>query len=350
MTSIRTIVAVAIVAVAVLTLAVGGPPALAFDGEPALYEAAKKEKELTWYTAHYDSETAAAVCQGFEKKYPGVKCNYVRTTAQVAYQRLAQDQKAGIAQCSVISSTDQGHYTRMKQDGWLLPYKPKSADELVDAFRSFNDPDGLFTATAAGLVLITYNTSVVSPAEAPKKWTDLTDPKWKNKVSIGHPGFSGYVGTWVVQMKKLYGWDYFKKLELNKPRIGRSINDTVTMLNAKESIVAAGPSATTLESRAKGNPLAVVYPEDGAVLMVSASGIVKNAPAPNAARLFMEYLLSRESSQIMVQQHQDPVNKNVKPMAGAKSIAEVKTIRPTAAEIEKGIPEVKELFRETFGI
>jgi iron(III) transport system substrate-binding protein len=283
-----------------LTLALAGSTAaLAFDGEPALYEAAKKEKEFTWYTAHYNSEAAAAICQGFEKKYPGVKCNYIRTTAQVAYQRLAQDQKAGIAQASVISSTDASHYGRMKQDGWLLPYKPKNLSELVDAFRSFNDPDGLFTATAAGLVLLTYNTSVISPAEAPRKWTDLADPKWKGKVSIGHPGFSGYVGTWVVQMKKLYGWDYFKKLELNKPRIGRSINDTVTMLNAKESIVAAGPSATTLESRAKGNPVAVVYPEDGAVLMVSASGILKNAPAPSAGRLFIEYLLSAEGNEVM---------------------------------------------------
>jgi len=44
------------------------------------------------------------------------------------------------------------------------------------------------------------------------------------------------------------------------------------------------------------------------------------------------------------------VNKHVKPMAGGKSIAEIKTIRPTPTEIEKGIPEVKELFRETFGI
>jgi iron(III) transport system substrate-binding protein len=324
--------------------------AAAFEGEGPLHEAAKKEKNFTWYTAHFDSETAAAVCNGFEKKYAGVKCNYVRTTAQVAYQRLSQDMKGGLAIASVISSTDTSHHGKMKKDGWLLPYKPKNLNELIDAFKPFNDPDGTFVATAAGLVLINYNTSLVADKDAPKKWTDLLDPKWKGKITMGHPGFSGYVGTWVVQMKKLYGWDYFKKLEANKPRIGRSINDTVTMLNAKESWVGAGPSATTLQSKDKGNPVAVVYPEDGSILMVSPSSILKNAPAPSTAKLFMEYLLSRECNEIMVKQRQDSVNKLVKPLPGSKSIADVKTVRPSYEEIDKGIPEVKELFRDTFGI
>jgi iron(III) transport system substrate-binding protein len=338
---------IAILIVAVLALA---SPVLAFDGEPQLYEAAKKEGSLTWYTAHFDSETAAAVCNGFEKKYPGVKCNYVRTTAQVAYQRLAQDQKAGLTQASVISSTDIGHYGRMKKDGWLQPYKPKLVSELADVFVPYNDPDYTYVVTSAGMVLITYNTALVPEKDAPKKWTDLLDPKWKGKVSIGHPGFSGYVGTWVVLMRKLYGWDYFKKLELNKPRIGRSINDTVTMLNAKESAVAAGPSATTLESKDKGNPLAVVYPEDGTLLMIAPSGIVKNAPSPNAGKLLMEFLLSRECGEIMVKQSQDPVNKNVKPGTGGKPLNQIKTLRPTYDEILKGVPEVIEQFRDTFGV
>ncbi len=333
-----------------LSLLVLTAPVAAFEGEQQLYDAAKKEKEFTWYTAHYGSETAAAVCSGFEKKYPGIKCNYIRTTAQVAYQRLAQDMKANLAVASVFSSTDVSHHGRMKQDGWVQPYRPKNLSELIDTFKGFNDPDGLYVATAAGLVLITYNTTLVQPKDAPKKWTDLLDPKWKNHVSIGHPSFSGYVGTWVVQMRKLYGWDYFKKLELNKPRIGRSINDTVTMLNAKESWVAAGPSATTLQSRDKGNPLALVYPEDGAILMVSPTSILKNAPAPNAAKLFEEYLLGRECNEIMVKLREDSVNKHVKPLPGARSVAEIKTIRPSYDEVEKGIPEVKELFRETFGI
>ncbi len=90
------------------------------------------------------------------------------------------------------------------------------------------------------------------------------------------------------------------------------------MLNAKESWVAAGPSATTLQSRDKGNPLALVYPEDGAILMVSPTSILKNAPAPNAAKLFEEYLLGRECNEIMVKLREDSVNKHVKPLPGAK--------------------------------
>src|SRR4026207_1597057 len=122
MTTSRPIAAA--LAVAALGLAGSAAVAHAFEGEAALHEAAKKEKEFTWYTAHYNSETAAALCQGFEKKYPGVKCNYIRTTAQVAYQRLAQDQKAGIAQASGISSTDQRASTRTQKEGGAQPPTP----------------------------------------------------------------------------------------------------------------------------------------------------------------------------------------------------------------------------------
>ena len=69
-------------AIAVL-LAVAGP-AQAFDGEQALYEAAKKEKPLTWYTAHYDSETAAAVTSLFDRPAESV----LSTTHQARRERL----------------------------------------------------------------------------------------------------------------------------------------------------------------------------------------------------------------------------------------------------------------------
>ncbi|NNU42638.1 ABC transporter substrate-binding protein [Ramlibacter montanisoli] len=318
--------------------------------EKELYDAAKKEKPVTVYTAHYNTEEAAALCAAFEKKYPDLKCNFVRTTAQVAYQRLQQDIQANAAVASVFSSTDVSHYPDLKKKGLLLPYTPKNTANMVDSLKGYNDKDGQYWVTAAALMLLTYNNSVVSEKDAPKNWPDLLDPKWKGKVSIGHPAFSGYVGTWVVLMQKLYGWDYFTKLEKNQPQIGRSVNDTVTMLNSKERLVAAGPEATTLLSRDKGNPLSVVYPTDGALLMVSPSAIPKNAPSPNAGKLYMEFLLSKEAAEVQVKSHSLAVVKGIAPAPGAKPLEQIKVVRPTEDEITKGIPEVKEKFRDTFGI
>ncbi|MDA8257208.1 MAG: extracellular solute-binding protein [Betaproteobacteria bacterium] len=318
--------------------------------EKDLYEAAKKEKQLTVYTAHYNTEEAANLCAAFEKKYPGVKCNFVRTTAQVAYQRFQQDLKANAPVASVFSSTDVSHYPALKKDGFLLQYKPHNLAKMVDSLKSYNDADNYYTVTAAALMLITYNNSLVAEKDAPKNWPDLLDPKWKGKVSIGHPAFSGYVGTWVVLMRKLYGWQFFDKLEKNQPQIGRSVNDTVTMLNAKERWVAAGPEATTLLSRDKGNPLSVVYPTDGTLLMVSPSSVPKNAPAPNAGKLYIEFLLDREAAEVQVKSHSLSVIKGIKAAPGAKPLEEIKVVRPTEEEITKGIPEVKEQFRNTFGV
>jgi iron(III) transport system substrate-binding protein len=337
-------------AAAVLT-AVAAPASAQMPAwEKELYEAAKKEKELTVYTAHYNTEEAAKLCSAFEKKYPGIKCNFVRTTAQVAFQRLQQDIKANVPVASIFSSTDVSHYPDLKKHGMLMAYRPHNLADMVDSLKQYNDKDGFYSITAAALMLITYNNSLVSEKDAPKNWTDLLDPKWKGKVSIGHPAFSGYVGTWVVLMQKLYGWNFFDKLEKNQPQIGRSVNDTVTTLNSKERWVAAGPEATTLLSRDKGNPLSVVYPTDGALLMVSPSGIPKNAPSPNAGKLYMEFLLSKEAGEVQVQTHSLSVVKGVAPAPGAKPLETIKVIRPTEEEIAKGIPEVKEKFRDTFGV
>ena len=87
----------------------------------ALEEAAKKEGELTWYVAHYTSEGAEDLGRNFTEIY-GVKVNVVRTTAQVAFQRLQQDIKNNQAVCDVFSSTDLGHYVRLAAQGRFEKY------------------------------------------------------------------------------------------------------------------------------------------------------------------------------------------------------------------------------------
>src|SRR6476469_10238436 len=92
----------------------------------ALEAAAKPEGEITWYVAHYTSEGAEELGATFTKMY-GIKVNVVRTTAQVAYQRLTQDIKNGQTICDVFSSTDPGHYVRLAKEGRFEKYTPENA-------------------------------------------------------------------------------------------------------------------------------------------------------------------------------------------------------------------------------
>src|SRR3979411_2168 len=257
--------------------------------EKELYEAAKKEGgELTWYTAQSDDITAQTLGRSFESTYPGLKVNALRTTAQVAYHRITQELKASAVQCDVFSSTDIGHSVELKAKGAFEKYVPDNSSKVLDIYKGY-DPDGYYFVPSAGLIGIGYNTAKVKEADAPKNWTDLLDPRWNNNIALGHPGFSGYVGTWVLTLRNQYGWGFFEKLAKNNPHVGRSINDTVTMLNAGERAGAgSGPAATLLESVRKGNPLAMVYPTDGSVLIIAPSSIMKGCKEPNAARRLWE--------------------------------------------------------------
>jgi iron(III) transport system substrate-binding protein len=331
------------------TLAQPAPAMTAHEKE--LYEAAKKEGgELTWYTAHSDDITAQTLGRSFEALYPGIKVNVLRTTAQVAYQRITQEIKASAIQCDVFSSTDLGHSVELKAKGAFEKYVPENASKVANIYQGY-DPDGTYFVTSAGMIGIGYNTAKVKEADAPKNWTDLLDPKWKDNIALGHPGFSGYVGTWALTLRNQYGWDFFEKLAKNNPRVGRSINDTVTMLNAGESAIAgSGPVGTLLDSLKKGNPLAMVYPTDGSVLIIAPSSIMKGSKHLNAARLYMEFLMSEGASRIWVEHFNESIRPEVAASEGAKSAKDLKIIRPTVAEITKGVPEVIKAWRETFGV
>ena len=319
--------------------------------EKELYEAAKKEGgEMTWYTAQSDDITAQTLGRSFESIYPGLKVNVLRTTAQVAYQRITQEIKASAIQCDVFSTTDIGHAVTLKSMHQFEKYVPDNASKVLDVYKNY-DPDGYYFVTSAGMIGIGYNTAKLKETDVPKNWTDLLDPKWNNNIALGHPAFSGYVGTWALTLRDQYGWQFFEKLAKNNPRIGRSINDTVTMLNAGESEIAgSGPVGTLLESAQKGNPLAMIYPADGSVLIIAPSGIMKGSKHPNNARLFMEFLLSEGASRIWVDHFNETIRPEVQALKGAKSAKDVKTIHPNVEQITKGVPEVIKQWRETFGV
>ncbi len=335
-------------AAAALTLP-GAGLAQTADHMAELYKLAREEGELTWYAVYLSSEQAEAYGAAFTKSFPGIKVNAVRLTAQVAYQSLNQDLQSRTNNCDVFASTDLGHYVSLKERKMFMPYVVQNARFIDERFRNL-DPDNTFHTANATTIQLLYNTNKVKAADAPKSWRELTDPKWRNQVSVGHPGFSGFVGTWTVEMRKLYGWDFFEKLAANRPQVGRSIIDTVTTLVSGERSVAAGPAAIAMVEASRGNPIAVAQPEEGAVLIISPMAIMAGTKRPNAAKLFMEWIYGPEVAAIEVGNFNTPLRPDVTLKPGVLPLVQMKTIRPTVPEIVSGIPEVAERWRDIFGV
>jgi iron(III) transport system substrate-binding protein len=314
----------------------------------ALEAAARTEGSVTWYVAQMSGEAAEAMGHRFTQRYPGISVSVIRTTGQVAYERLQQELKNHTPTCDVFSSTDISQYPALMKRNALAHYQPVNASELAKPYQGLGEA-GFYYPTTGSLQILIYNTQTVTGTDIPKRCTDLLDPKFNHRVAVAHPAFSGYFGQWVLAMRRLYGWSYFEKLAANNPRIGRSGNDPITMLNAGECVVGTGPASTSTVTAARGNPIGIVYPEDGTVLTVGPSAVVAAAPHPSAARLFMEWLLSRDYADACRDWSLEPVRADAEPLPGIKPIATIKTITVSAAEIARDLPEAIEQWRDTFG-
>jgi iron(III) transport system substrate-binding protein len=312
-----------------------------------LYDAAKKDGSVTWWTAHYEQSAAETMAAAFKRKYPGIEVNLLRQTAQVINTRLNQELKAGGTDCDVFGSTDEGHYPPLIAGGFLAQYTPPDLAMLPKQFQGLN-PDHYYHLGAIGFNVINYRTDKVTTP--PKKWQDLLDPQWNGKITTGHPGFSGYVGQWVTAMLRTYGDQFVKDLAKNKPKINRSVNDTVTDIVSGERVVGAGPDNFSLARKASGSPIDIVFPSDGAVIVPGPIGILKDSKRPNAGRLFVNFMYSKEYSDALVTTSNYPLRADVKPSPGVPALEQVKVIRNTVDQLTRDLPTAIQKWREIMGV
>jgi iron(III) transport system substrate-binding protein len=311
-----------------------------------LYDAAKKEGTLVWWTGHYAQDAAERVRDAFKAKYPGIEVQFIRQTGQVIFQRLTQDLKSGVHEVDVFASTDEAQYPILKRQNALASFVPADIDKIPAQFRQL-DPDETYQLGNIALMLFNFNPKKVP---APKKWDDLLDPKYKDQLSVGHPGFSGYVGNWVLAMNDKYGWDnYFKKFAANNPKIGRSVFDCTTDIVSGERELGPGADSLALEKKAQGNAVAIAFPQDDTVMCIGPVSVLRQAPHPNAARLFMNFYYSKEYAKAMVQTFNLPIRTDV-PAAGGIQWPKLKLYRSKVDRLESGIPEMITKWRETFNV
>lgn len=322
--------------------------AIPASDEPALYEAAKKEEKLVLYTVFGTQEIVNEIGKAFTTKYPGITFEGTRNTASTLFQKINQETQAGLKVTDIFGTTDISQMMQLKQQENLLQYEPFGKENLLENYRNL-DADNFFQTGALLPIIIAYNTQKLSATQAPKSWKELLQDKYKDQIATGSGAASGQVGTWALAMEQKYGWEpYIGQFNRLNPKLGRSINDVIPVLVSGERSLGIATLGQTLTRKAQGDPLDAIYPSDGAVIVVGPMGILKDAPHPNAAKLFMNFMMGKEYSELMAKYYEQPLRGDVE-ISGAKTVAQMQAFTPTPEEISQGIPEVINRWRNTFG-
>jgi iron(III) transport system substrate-binding protein len=315
---------------------------------PELVAAATKEGKVVFYTS-VEVKVGEAMAKAFQAKYPGITVQVERTGSERVFQRLGQETSARIYAADVVNSSDAAHFIIWKREGWLAPVLPE--DVALHYPAASRDPDGMFAPWRATLSVIGYNTTLVKPDQAPKSFADLLDPKWSGKIVKAHPGYSGTILTATFQIARDLGWDYLGKLAQQKVMQVQSANEPPKkMALGERAIMADGVEYQLLIFKEQGEPVEVVYPTEGTPMVISPSAVLKNAPHPNAARLFQLYLFSAEGQQLLVDMGAlRSLHDQVKEPPQRTPLSKIKLMKEDAAGVVDQVDDIKAKYAKYFG-
>ena len=189
------------------------PRAQAADS--ALYEAAKKEGEVVWYTSLIVNQAVRPLVAAFNKKYPGIEVEYSRANSGPNAIKVIDEARAG----KVVGDVFDGIATAppLLKAGLVAQFVPASADQYPLALR---DPDGRWNALVVYFLAPGINTQLVGKDEI-KSAADLLDPKWKGKIAWSTDPWSGsavYVGSVLQTMGEDKGMAFLRALAKQEHR------------------------------------------------------------------------------------------------------------------------------------
>ena len=298
--------------VAIATLAAFALGGTARAQDAALIAAAKKEGEVVWYTTLIVNQLVRPAAAAFEKKY-GVKVLFTRANSSATAIKILNESKANNVQVDVFDGT--ATVEALQRPGYVLQWIPESAKRLPQEYR---DEQNYWVATNLYIMTPAYNTSLVPKGTQPKTYQDLLDPKWKGHMAWGASASSsagpGFIGTVLKEQGEEKGMAYLKQLSKQKiAGIASSAREVLDQVVAGEYQVALNIfNNHAVISAKKGAPVEWI-PMSPATGAVSAISVHKSAPHPNAAKLLVDFLVSKEGQALFKKADYIPSDPEVPP-------------------------------------
>ena len=264
----------------------------------------------------------------FMKKYPDIKIDFQSAGAGKLMAKIAAERESGKILADVLWTSEVPDFYQLKENGLLLQYTPTEIKSLINPLPDY---DGSFTAARLGTLGIAYNTRHIK--EAPQTWNDLKKPAFKGAFGIANPALSGTAYMSVAVISKTFGWEFFEELRANGAKMGKGSGQVVDDTASGDLVASLAVDYITIDKIDKGATLQLVYPPE-MLVVPSPVAIFKNSPNIEAAKRFVDFILSKEGQSIIVEDGTLPVRADVKLPERFKQLPAVKNAMKRAMKID----------------
>ena len=303
-------------------------------------ERAEAEGKLMFY-ATFNAADSKTLVDGFKQLYPKIDAAYYRSTDSAMMERILTENRAGQTLWDVVVTTSfYGH--NLKKRGLLAGYDSAERKFYRDGYK---DPQALWTSTYTNYAAFGYNTRGVAKTSVPKSYSDLLKPEWKGQIGMDSRPYEWF-GTMLTSMGEEKGIAFMRELaKQTQMRAGRTL--IAQLVAAGEFKGGLSAYSQTFEvMKPTGAPVDWVY-LNPVFANIHPTGIAAKAPHPNAARLFVDFVLSRRGQELIRGMNRIPDRIDVPPEQGRL----IEGIKPAFAptEVLDGFERYGKVFHDIFG-
>jgi iron(III) transport system substrate-binding protein len=312
------------------------------QSEEELIRGAKKEAKVMFWSS-MRIEDSKMLTAGFEAKYPFVKVEIFRAGGEQIVNRAIAEQVAGNTTYDVVNA----FALKVLQKREML--QPYAAPEAAHYPAGYKDMQNYWVSLYSGYNVIGYNTNLIPKTEAPKNWEDLLNPRWKGKMAMDNEEYFWHAGMlryWGQEKGRQY-MEALNRQGLQFRSGGHGLLSDLMSAGEFPIIVVVYPDRIE-QMKAKGQPVDWVKTTDPILVNLAPVGIAAKAPHPNAAKLFMNYSVSKEGQEILQKARRASARVDVVPVMAEMDPRKLKLV-PLDPEIPTD-PQYVDNFRRAFGL
>jgi iron(III) transport system substrate-binding protein len=302
--------------------------------------AAEAEGKMVFY-ASFNANDTKTLIDGFKQLYPRIDASFYRATDAQLMERILTEGRAGRYLWDVAMTTSFYGHNLKKRNMWAA-YDSPERKFFKDGYK---DPQGMWTSIYTNYAAFGYNTRSVAKPSVPKSHADLLKAEWKGNIGIDSRPYEWF-GTMIKAMGEEKGLAFMRELAKQvQLRNGRTILAQLTAAGEFKGALSAY-SQTFEQMKPAGAPVDWVY-LNPVFANIHPTGISAKAPHPNAARLFIDFVLSRRGQELIRGMSRIPDRSDTPP----EQARFIEGIKPAfaPAEVLENFERYAKMFHEIFG-